>query len=586
MVRVPRRWPILLIWLTAELVPALAASQVPGGQLSYSSTRRLVAYDPVSNFNLATTRLSSLLFEPLVERDPYGSGVLPRLARSWEATPSSVTFFLKRDVRWHDGVLMTAADVKLTVRVIRNPRSGSPLRDEFDFIRSIEILDPFTVRFRFHDQQLEPEKHFLGLYVLPKHRFRVFDKTRVTWREIFLECRFKDVDLYVEPDEGSTVKGKLQPRTEVELLSNRPGWLQVRVVGGGQKGLEGWTQQNWPFLTEDNIDFFLHPIGTGPYRFESVDLNGNVVLDAWKGYHQGRPNIDRIRRRRSSDKNTMINRLVQEVIDLIPETPFEDIARIRNSGICRTVEYPSLKFAGFAFNLKIPFLAHKEVRQALTMALNRAEILKTYYQNQGTVLAGPFSPHSWGYDFELEPYPFAPQKARQLMTPYLAARQGKPPLRLIVSNDRKPEDQNVCHALASTLKKLGIPTEIVTMERTSFDEALRKGRFDLAFVEWNFDHSYNVRPLFHPRGTLNFSGYANPEVRDLFQKLESTQSREKRYDLVRMLQRQLRDDSPYIFLWTTKNIASVHRRIANFKSSNIDPYSFFQRVTQWWISEF
>ena len=197
--------------------------------------------------------------------------------------------------------------------------------------------------------------------------------------------------------------GKLQPQTELQLIAQQDEWFKVRVVARGSAGLEGWTPQHQPFLSEDNLDFFLEPIGTGPYRWSSIDLNGNIVLDAFDSYHRGPPRIERVRRRRSSDKNTMINRLVQEVLDLIPETPFEDIARIRGSGVCRTLEYPSLKFAGLAFNLQNPFLRQLKARQALTMAVDRQELLSTYYQNQGTVIAGPYSPHSWGYDFELEP---------------------------------------------------------------------------------------------------------------------------------------------------------------------------------------
>jgi ABC-type transport system substrate-binding protein len=564
---------------------AVALSQQHGGQLSYSSLLQIVAYEPISNTNLATTQLAALLFETLVERNPHGSGVVPMLAESYKADPNSITFHLKRNVKWHDGEAFSAEDVKFTAELIENPKTLSPLKDEYAFLDHVEVLDPYTVRFFFRQPLSQAENYFLGLYIIPRHRFRVFELDHTTGQDIFLSCRFKDVPVRKSASKEAPQAGLLQPKTVVQVLGQQNDWFHVRVVERGTPNLEGWTDQYRRFLVDEPIEFFTEPVGTGPYQFKGVDTNGNIVLEAFSAYHRGPAYIDRVRRRRSSDKNTMINRLISDVLDLIPETPFEDIARIRTSGVCQTIEYPSLKFAGFAYNFKNRLLARRDVRRALTSSIDRQELLQTYYQGHGTVLSGPFSPHSWGYDFELEPLPFDPQLARDTLGPLLSLPEAKAKLRIIVSNDRKPEDFNVCQAFASALQDLGFTAEVATLERSVFDEALASGSFDIAYLEWVFDYSYNIRPLFYPGGALNYIGYDNPALASAFDRLDAAPTGEAKLQLVTEIQQVLREDCPYTFLWSTQNVASVNRKVSNIKSSNIDPYSFFQRITEWWISE-
>src|SRR5262249_14392529 len=104
------------LWAAA----AAALAQQHGGQLSFSSLLQVVAYEPISNTNLATTQLAALMFETLVERNPHGSGVVPMLAESYESDPNSITFRLKRNVKWHDGEGFSAEDVKFTAELIEN----------------------------------------------------------------------------------------------------------------------------------------------------------------------------------------------------------------------------------------------------------------------------------------------------------------------------------------------------------------------------------------------------------------------------------------------------------------------------------
>src|SRR5439155_4948331 len=102
------------------------------------------------------------------------------------------------------------------------------------------------------------------------------------------------------------------------------------------------------------------PVGTGPYLLAGAPPNGDATLRVNENYYDKKGYIETIRRKRTQDLKTMVNRLTEEVIDLIPQTPLEDLARIQASGVCKLISYASLKFAGFTYNMANPALAKKD----------------------------------------------------------------------------------------------------------------------------------------------------------------------------------------------------------------------------------
>jgi len=100
-----------------------------------------------------------VLFTPLVQYDE-DLNARPYLAESWELLgDTGVVFRLRRDVRWHDGRPVTAEDVAFTFERAKDPRTASLLASAFlEPVRSAEVLDAHTIRFRFvrpHAQALE-----------------------------------------------------------------------------------------------------------------------------------------------------------------------------------------------------------------------------------------------------------------------------------------------------------------------------------------------------------------------------------------------------------------------------------------------
>lgn len=74
--------------------------------------------------------------------------VIPDLAKSWEVSPDQLiyTFKLRNDVKWHDGKPFTAEDVKFTIEQSLNPKNNSKIKERFEEVQEIQVVDPYTVK--------------------------------------------------------------------------------------------------------------------------------------------------------------------------------------------------------------------------------------------------------------------------------------------------------------------------------------------------------------------------------------------------------------------------------------------------------
>jgi len=130
-------------------------------------------FNPILVTDSASSGALSDVFESLVRLNPLTTEVEPLLAERWErnAEGTEWTFFLRRDVRWHDGAPFTAADVAFTFEVIydeRVPNSAKHvLTVDGQRIRT-EIVDQYTIRFVL-PRPFAPFLNSIGEPIVPRH---------------------------------------------------------------------------------------------------------------------------------------------------------------------------------------------------------------------------------------------------------------------------------------------------------------------------------------------------------------------------------------------------------------------------------
>lgn len=352
--------------------------------------------------------------------------------------------------------------------------------------------------------------------------------------------------------------------------------------------------ENKAFLSRED-PFVHHPIGTGPYMLRNITADREVILVANENYYKGRPHIDKFVTRPFADQNIMGQALLFNAIDMIVLVNHRDIPQIQGDKRFVLQPYNALSYSFFGFNVRNPLLADKRVRQAFAHAVNRQEMLDSFFQGQGTLISGPFAPGSWAYNLDIQPVAFDPEKAMDLLKEAgfeknadgIMEKEGIPlSLTLKVPIAKESEAvKRVVLAFKNYLGRIGVKIEGEFLEWMAWKEdVFLHHDFDLMFASWVFDDSADISSLFHSAEIgpwkNNFGGYSNPMVDGLIVESKLTLDHEKRRTINRKLHATISEESPYLFLWTLTNYAAYNKKVRHV---GIHPYKFFSFANDWFI---
>ncbi len=136
---------LLIGALTAAGTPA--GAQAPRDRFVFALSGSPDTLDPHGTAATLAFMVMKSLYDTLVEPDDTGK-LVPALAESWTVSPDGITwtFRLRSGVRFHHGKTLDAGDVKATLERILDPATRSPRRLQIGPIRSVEVVDPLTVR--------------------------------------------------------------------------------------------------------------------------------------------------------------------------------------------------------------------------------------------------------------------------------------------------------------------------------------------------------------------------------------------------------------------------------------------------------
>ena len=162
---------VLLGWLCVVLVgTGVAEAQKRGGTVVVGNDDDAVGLDPHLSFAFASGNFYEHVYTGLT-RFNARMEIEADLATSWEVPiPTTYVFRLRRGVRFHNGREMTAEDVKYSIDRVRDPKGGSPIRDTYQSVEAVEVVDRQTVRLRLS----KPDGSLLALmtgrasYVVPR----------------------------------------------------------------------------------------------------------------------------------------------------------------------------------------------------------------------------------------------------------------------------------------------------------------------------------------------------------------------------------------------------------------------------------
>ncbi len=339
------------------------------------------------------------------------------------------------------------------------------------------------------------------------------------------------------------------------------------------------------------------PIGTGPYRFKEWIAGQKIVLDANPSYFEGRPYIDHYIYRIIPDTSTMYMELKAGTIDTMTLTPVQYARQTTSRQFTsrfNKFRYPSSNYIYMGYNLRHPLFKDKRIRQALTAAINKDELIQGVLFGMGQKAYGPITPGRWAYNPNIKDIAYDPQHAvdllaqagwRQKNADGILVKDGKPFQFTILTNQGNQQRLLTAQIIQQRLRFIGIDVKIRIVEWATFiKEFVDKGNFEVVLLGWSTTPDPDMYDVWHSSktnpGELNFIGFKNAEVDRLLVEGRSTFDMEKRKKAYFRIQEILADEQPYTFLYVPDALPVVSARI---RGVEVAPAGIGYNQIKWYV---
>ena len=336
-----------------------------------------------------------------------------------------------------------------------------------------------------------------------------------------------------------------------------------------------------------------HPVGTGPYRFVSSVTDQEIVVSRNADYFgfatQAAPergNVERVRFRIVPDAIVRALELRKGSADVAVNSLSPDmvVTLAKERGIVANEE-PGTTIAYIGFNLEDPRLAHREVRQALAYATDRATLIKYLLRGQARAATSLLPPNHWAYNPNVQQYDFNPARAEHLLdvAGYPRRKDGVR-FRLEFKTSTEEPSRLLSEAIADEWKRVGVAVELRPLEFATFYADLQRGSFQISTQRWVggnndpdiFELVFSSKRI--PPNGSNRGRYRNPQLDVLLDQARVEMDREKRRALLWEIQKIVADDEPYLNLWYPDNVC-VHRdRLTNIVIPPAGGYDFIENA--------
>jgi peptide/nickel transport system substrate-binding protein len=304
------------------------------------------------------------------------------------------------------------------------------------------------------------------------------------------------------------------------------------------------------------------PIGTGPFRFVEWKRDERLVLDRNPDYWQGPADASRVTFRFIPEFSARMAALLSGEIDIMKDVPPHAVEAIEKSGRATLRATVSSRINYLALvNLKPGPMQDLRVRRAMNHAVDVEELIKQVLKGRASRMCGPLAPANVDYA-PAECYKYDPARAQALFK-----EAGVDPTKLALTLDtpsgRYPLDKDVSLAIAAQLQRLGIKTNVVVNEwGTHLDKIKNRNTGDMFFLGWGpalFGQG-TMQPLFLADQT--YSSYGNNKaIDDKIARAQTLIDPKARAEAYAELQRLVRDEAPWVFLWQQHDLYGVTGQI-------------------------
>lgn len=460
------------------------------------------------------------------------AGFRPRLARSWSWAPDSlsITFELDTRARWHDGTPVTSRDVVFSYRLYKDSMNASPFAVSLAGVDSATAVDNTRATIWYHERS--PMQFYDAVntvLILPEH---IIGKLR-----------------------GPALRSAVVSRT---------------------------------------------PIGTGRFRFEKWKAGQSIELVADTANYRARPALDRFIVTIAPDFNSALTRLLGGEADMLEQVPPTALSALVKDTSVRITLLPGLDYNFVQFNLNDPqkksqphsLFSDRELRRALTMALDRRSIVRNAYDSLAFVAVGPTVRAYPTTDTALRQIPFSPAAAARTLDSLGWKDSNRDGIRdrggvhlnfrLGVPSSSKSRN-TMAVLIQEQLRQIGVKVDIERLDYAAFIERETRRDFDAVIGGWHVEPSPGgIRQTWGAGGIggTNYGSYRNPAFDNQVDSALSANTLGERKAHFAKAYQIIIDDAPAIWLAEPRQLMAVQKRI---RTVGVRPDAWWANIASWSI---
>jgi len=439
----------------------------------------------------------------------YGRQFLP----ATEHNPV-IVFHLRPGVRFHDGHPVTAEDVRFTYDAIMNPKNLSPRISDYEPVKSVEVIDPLTVRI-VYKYLYSPGLGTWGMGILPRH-----------------------------------LLGSEALRREAFRRGMDPEKFTLR-----------------------ESQFNRHPVGCGAFRFREWKGGQYILLDRFRDYWEAPPNYQGYAFRVIPDILTQEMEFYAGTLDSYNVEPHQ-VRRLERDPTYQHFSGLSFGYSYIGYNIRREPFKDRRVRTALGMAIDVNRIIEYVLYGQGRRITGPFPEQTDYYNQTVTPLPYDPSGALKLLAEAgwtkgsdgWLQKDGKRLEFTLITNQGNNIRKAILAIAQDSWKRIGINVRTDVLEWAVFiQERVEKHDFDALVLGWVMGIDPDLYQIWHSSQShlnqLNFVGFQNREADDLIIKIRQEYNHQRQIEYCHQLHAIIAEEQPYTFLYVGKWTAILDKRI-------------------------
>lgn len=361
----------------------------------------------------------------------------------------------------------------------------------------------------------------------------------------------------------------------IDILSGRE--IALRLTMNLPEFLDRiWHMEILPHPQNVKVDYFSHPIGSGPFRFVSRAGDKEIVLEANPAYYGGRPPIEKVIFQYIQDKENSWKRILAGETDIVQEIAPKNLEVMKRVSHKFYINKHTLSYYTILlFNTQDPLFSNVKVRRALAHSIDRDYIVNHILHDFGKKAIGPLGIDAPSRNPDVHSPEYDPQKALRLLAEvnwlpdykggFLKRQDQVFEFTLMLSNESQVQQQ-VARYIQLCLNQIGVKTHLISLP---YDELLstyqRKSCFQAVLTELQSSHR-NIEVIQYQwcsdcdKKSIA-GGFFDSRVSSFCQQLLIENNPKKRRNIINRLDEAIIFLQPGVYLYHKTAIDVMSRRI-------------------------